>query len=170
MYTFACFETNVDIGFNYNEGLWFCIIYTNVWFVTAKYWKFYRKCCNQSSFCPESFLWTTKAIFVETFAGLQYDKYTIDHVTFLIPVHVTRAKQARVKTTTCCCWFSLYFVFIAMTVNLMTKMQRISLFIQSFSKIYVYVTTGARLNYFIRLTEEYAYILNDSKVLIISVN
>ena len=38
-------------------------------------------------------------MFVETFAGLQYDKYTIDHVTFLIPVHVTRAKQARVKTT-----------------------------------------------------------------------
>jgi hypothetical protein len=38
-------------------------------------------------------------MFVETFAGLQYDKYTIDHVTFLIPVHVTRVKQASVKTT-----------------------------------------------------------------------
>ena len=38
-------------------------------------------------------------MFVETFAGLQYDKYTIDHVTFLIPVHVTRAKQACVITT-----------------------------------------------------------------------
>ena len=47
-----------------------------------------------------------------------------------------------------------------MTVNLMTKMQRISLLIQSFSKIYVYVTTGALLNYFIRLKEEYVYMLN----------
>ena len=47
-----------------------------------------------------------------------------------------------------------------MTDNLMTKMQRISLFIKSFSKIYVYVTTGALLNYFIRLKEEYVYMLN----------
>jgi len=37
-------------------------------------------------------------MFVETLAGLQYDRYTIDHVTFMIPVHVTRAKQACVKT------------------------------------------------------------------------
>jgi hypothetical protein len=38
-------------------------------------------------------------MFVETFAGLQCDKYTIDHVTFLIRVHVTRSKQACVITT-----------------------------------------------------------------------
>ena len=38
-------------------------------------------------------------MFVETFAGLQYDQYIIDHVTFLIPVHATRAKQACVITT-----------------------------------------------------------------------
>ena len=89
---------------------------------------------------------------------------------FLFPSMLHEPNKLVLKLLSCCCWFSLYFVFIAMTVNLMTKMQRISLFIQSFSTIYVYVTTGARLNYFIRIKEEYAYILNDFKVLIISVN
>ena len=49
-------------------------------------------------------------MFIETFAGLQYDKYTIDHVTFLIPVHVTRAKQARVKTTIMLLFFTVFCI------------------------------------------------------------
>ena len=119
-----------------------------------------RLVCNSQVL--ESFLWTTKAMFVETFAGLQYDKYTIDHVTFLIPVHVTRVKQASVKTT-----IDVVVVFHCILYLLQWQLiwwQKSSfnhcLSSHLVSKIHIYVTTGALLNYFIRLKEEYVYILN----------